>query len=59
MRISKEERATLAAHIVARITEDMSVNYSRDTEDHDGGLDVADDTLRRLILAAVNEVAKP
>jgi len=58
MRITLQDSDTLARHITARIVEDMSVNYSRDTEDHAGGLDVSDDTLRRTILAAIREVVK-
>ena len=59
MRIAKVDRYTLAAHIAARITEDFSVNFSRDTEDHEGGVDVSDESLQRVIHAAIDEVAKP
>lgn len=58
VRITKDEGIALASHIVGRLTDKMCVNYRQSTEDHDGGLDVSDDTLRRLVLAAIKEATK-
>jgi hypothetical protein len=58
MKLSISDSDTLARHIVARIVEDMSVFFTRNTEDHDGGVDVSDDTLRRTIMTAIREVVR-
>lgn len=53
MKLNTGDKRALASMIAQKITEDMSINYSRDTEDHDGGVDVGVHTLTNVIADAI------